>query len=341
MNIPAVTQQVKSTRPRSRTSQDACLVRIYPRGSSIGTRYLLNGVELILGRGEDCDITVHDCSVSRRHTRFELGIGGYLATDLGSTNGTFVNDKPADRTLLTDGDYLRTGNCLFRFLEGGNVEADYHEELYRLAIIDALTGLHNKRHLLDYLEREVTRSTRLKRPLSVILLDIDHFKGINDTLGHLAGDLTLRELATRLRSEICGDEMLARYGGEEFAAVLTETDLGEAIRIAERFREAASSQPFTFEDHRFHVTISLGVFSMRGGESFDPQELIRQADTLLYRAKREGRDRVIAASQSVEDEASLVTSVLDNEAASGPEGAASVLRLSNGRDASHASREPA
>ncbi len=172
--------------------------------------------------------------------RFELDIDGYLASDLESTNGTFVNDTPAKQTLLADGDYLRVGNCLYRFLAGGNVEADYHEELYRLAILDALTGLYNKRYLMDYLQREIDRSARHNRPLAVILFDIDHFKSINDTMGHLAGDLTLRELARSLRSEICKDDLLARYGGEEFAAVLTETDQAAAAELAERLRRTVA-----------------------------------------------------------------------------------------------------
>ena len=166
-----------------------------------------------------CRIT----SVSRRHARVELIGDSYVATDLGSTNGTTVNDRPAMRTPLADGDYLKVGNCLFRFLAGGNIEAEYHEELYRLAIIDALTGLHNNRFLLEHLGREATRSARHDRPLALILLDIDHFKTINDTLGHLAGDHALKELARRLLLEVRRDELLARYGGEEFAVILGES----------------------------------------------------------------------------------------------------------------------
>src|SRR5947209_6991579 len=183
MLMPLMTQQVESRRPLSRTCTDACLVRIYPTGTEMGTRYLLDKVQMVLGRSDDCEITVHDHSVSRRHMQFDLGEAGYLATDLRSTNGTFVNDTPAVKTPLVDGDYLRVGNCIFRYLAGGNIEADYHEELYRLAILDALTGLYNKRYLLDYLERELARSARHGRPLALILFDIDHFKAVNDTLG--------------------------------------------------------------------------------------------------------------------------------------------------------------
>ena len=164
VRIQPVTQQVESKRPLSQTCKDACLIHIYPTGMAMGTRHLLEQGTIILGRGDDCDITVQDFSVSRRHTRFDLDVDRYLATDLDSTNGTFVNDAPAKMTPLADGDYLRVGNCLYRFLTGGNVEADYHEELYRLAIVDALTGLNNKRYLMDYLQRELDRSVRYGRP---------------------------------------------------------------------------------------------------------------------------------------------------------------------------------
>src|SRR5215213_130663 len=285
MSKPLMTQQVDSRRPLSRTCTDACLVHIYPTGSEMGTRHLLDKEHLVLGRSDDCDIRVHDHSVSRRHTQFDLDLSGYLATDLGSTNGTFVNDKPANRTPLVDGDYVRVGNCIYRHLAGGNVEADYHEELYRLAILDALTGLYNKRYLLDYLERELARSARHGRPLSLIIFDIDHFKAINDTLGHLGGDLTLRDLAARLRTEIRRDELLARYGGEEFAAVLTETDHAEAAEMAERLRKAAEAHAFTFDGRRYEVRVSLGVASTQARSVPTPLELIRQADERLYRAK--------------------------------------------------------
>jgi two-component system cell cycle response regulator len=293
VRIQPMTQQVESKRPLSQTCKDACLIHIYPTGMAMGTRHLLEQGTIVLGRGDDCDITIQDFSVSRRHTRFDLDVDRYLATDLDSTNGTFVNDAPAKMTPLADGDYVRVGNCLFRFLIGGNVEADYHEELYRLAILDALTGLYNKRYLADYLQRELARSVRYSRPLSLILFDIDHFKAINDTMGHLAGDLTLRELAGRLKSEIRRDDLLARYGGEEFAAVLTETDAASGAELAEHLRQTAENHLFTFEGRRYKITISLGVASTQGNELLAPQELIRRADERLYRAKHEGRNRVV------------------------------------------------
>ena len=189
------TQRGAIRRPVARGSQDACLVHIYPSGPGMGLRYALGEHVVLIGRGEDCPVQIQDNSVSRRHARIEQGPDGYYVYDLRSTNGTFVNDKPVATAQLQDGDYLRVGNCIYRFLAGGNVESEYHEEIYRLTIIDGLTSIHNQRYLLEFLDRELARSARHQRPLALIMFDIDWFKTINDDLGHLGGDFTLRELA--------------------------------------------------------------------------------------------------------------------------------------------------
>src|ERR1700694_2644408 len=168
----------------STTRRDACLVHIYPTGPGMGTRYPLGDTPLVLGRGSDCEIRINDHSVSRRHARIQPGADGPYATT-----------APASMYKLKDGDYLRVGNCIYRFLMGGNVEAEYHEEIYRLTIIDALTDIHNKRYFLEFLDRELARSSRYERPLSLVMIDIDKFKSINEDMGHLGGDFTLRELA--------------------------------------------------------------------------------------------------------------------------------------------------
>ena len=165
--------------------RQACLVHIYPTGPGMGARYPLGDTPMVIGRGTDCDIRINDHSVSRRHARIQPGADGYYAVDLQSTNGTFVNDVPSSTCKLKDGDYLRVGNCIYRFLTGGNVEAEYHEEIYRLTIIDALTDIHNKRYFLEFLDRELSRSARHARPLALILFDLDRFKGVNEELGHL------------------------------------------------------------------------------------------------------------------------------------------------------------
>jgi len=219
---------------------------------------------------------------------------GYYVVDLQSTNGTFVNDKPASMCKLRDGDYLRFGNWIFRYLTGGNVEADYHEEIYRLTIIDALTGIHNKRYLLDFLDRELARSARHRRPLSLGMLDLDHFKTINDQMGHLAGDYALRELAVIVKEAIRREELFARYGGEEFAVVWPETSREGAVHIGERLRDLVEKHPFSFEGRSFQVSISMGVATTEGEPSLSPTDLIRRADEKMYAAKQAGRNRVVS-----------------------------------------------
>src|SRR5207248_2398309 len=207
---------------------------------------------------------------------------GYYAEDLGSTNGTYVNDVAAVMTKLKDGDYLRVGGCIYRFLMGGNVEADYHDVIYKLTIVDALTDVHNKRYLLEFLARELVRSGRYQRPLSLLMFDLDHFKAINDTLGHLGGDFVLRELAGRLKPLVRSDELLARYGGEEFAVVLPEATRDGALAVADRLRVVVAEAPFVYEGVAVPVTISVGAATTVGDESMTPAGLIERADQKLY-----------------------------------------------------------
>src|SRR5262249_13397683 len=157
---------------------------------------------------------------------------------------------------------------------------------------DALTEIHNKRYLLEFLDRELVRATRHRRPLSLVLLDIDHFKTVNDRLGHLAGDYALRELAGRVKTNVRLDELFARYGGEEFALVRPETTTEGAAQLAERVRRVVEEGPFHFEGEAFPVTISLGVATTLGRDGMKPAELIQMADAKLYQAKSEGRNRV-------------------------------------------------
>ncbi len=279
----------------SASTREACLVHIYPTGPSMGRRYPLGDKDLLVGRGEESDIRIQDNSVSRKHVRVEPTLDGYSVCDLGSTNGTFVNDKQLERSYeLHDGDYLRVGNCLYRYLTGGNIEAEYHEEIYRLTIQDGLTRIHNQRALSEFLDREVARSQRHKRPLSVLMFDIDRFKSINDTHGHLCGDFVLRELAECIRETIRKEDMFARYGGEEFCMVLVETSRTEALGAAERVRRIIEGHAFQFEDTQIKLTISLGVSTTTGDTVVTPSDLLRVADEKLYQAKRAGRNCVMS-----------------------------------------------
>ncbi len=276
------------------TGRYACLVHIYPSGPEMGQRYSLGETPLIIGRCDDCDIPIQDRSISRNHARIDPTPDGVYVSDLVSTNGTFINDRPIKGTqVINDGDYLRVGNCIYRFLAGGNIESEYHEELYRLTIVDGLTKIHNRRYLFDFLDRELIRSARHARPLAFLLFDIDRFKAVNDKIGHLAGDFALRELSAIIRTMIRREDLFARYGGEEFAAVLVETPLEEARLFAQRLREMVERHTFRFEQQVFRVTISIGVTCTAGDTSMTTKDLIHIADRRLYEAKLAGRNRIV------------------------------------------------
>ena len=289
------TFRTPSTIPARGANKAACLVYIYPTGPDMGTRYALGAEPAFIGRADDCAVRNTDASVSRYHAKIVRGDDGeYVVTDLGSTNGTFVNNQQKRESGLRDGDYLRIGNCIYRFLGGGNLEAEYHEEIYRLTVLDGLTQVHNRRYLTEFLDREIARSTRHTRPLALLMLDIDHFKSINDRYGHLVGDLTLRELCTRVKAVIRQDELLARYGGEEFAVVLPESDLAKAKIVAERIRDVMSRPPFSFNGVTYSVTVSIGAAVTLPADPLLPSDLVARADKNLYQAKETGRNRVVA-----------------------------------------------
>jgi diguanylate cyclase (GGDEF)-like protein len=246
---------------------------------------------LSVGRGSDNSIVLEGDSVSRRHAHFERrGIDWYVLDD-GSTNGTYLNEDQIPReALLANGDRVKVGPTILKFLSGADAEAKYHEEIYRMTIVDGLTQIHNKRYLQEALEREVIRARRHQRELSMLMFDIDYFKRINDEYGHLAGDHVLRELARVTQERIRRDEVFARYGGEEFAIVLPETPLAGARSLAENLRTIIEKHDFVFQGERIPTTISVGCSSLP--DEAGGKQLIQLADEKLYEAKRSGRNRV-------------------------------------------------
>jgi diguanylate cyclase (GGDEF)-like protein len=280
---------------RSASSGEAIVVVLHPPGANPGRRYALVREEHYVGRRVDLDVPIDLDSVSRRHAKFFQVLGEWFVEDLSSTNGTFVNDeRVAERRRLRDADIIRFGEGVVKFLTGSNIEHAYHEEIYRLSILDGLTGIHNKRFFTEFVEREVARTVRHGPPLSLALFDIDHFKKVNDTHGHLAGDSVLQSLARRLKPRIRREDLLARIGGEEFACVLPETEAIGAVAFAEQLRAITESDPFAYEGEIIPITISLGVATLESGTELDAQELIRRADEKLYAAKNAGRNRVVA-----------------------------------------------
>ena len=273
-------------------SGEACLVLLHPPGPDMGKRFPLSRSETVLGRGADCDIQVDRDSVSRRHARVLRSGEIWSIEDLQSTNGSYINDAQVTQAALRDGDFVRVDVAIFKFLAGAGIEANYHEAIYKMTIVDALTGAHNKRYFHEFLEREIARCSRHGRQLSLLMFDIDHFKEINDTHDHLAGDSVLREIARRLSGRFRREDLLARYGGDEFAAVLPETDLAGARTFGEHIRRRVCGQPFEYAGNAIGVTVSVGLANVEG-TPVGVTEFIKAADDRLYQAKREGRNRVV------------------------------------------------
>jgi diguanylate cyclase (GGDEF)-like protein len=232
----------------------------------------------------DCLVVIYTAEPGLLGKRFVL--------DDGSTNGTYVNEEQIAREqLLNNGDRIKIGPSILKFLSGADAEAKYHEEIYRMTIVDGLTQIHNKRALFEALEKELMRARRYERDLSLLMFDIDFFKRINDQYGHLAGDHVLRELARVVQERIRREEVFARYGGEEFVILLPETPLPGAAALAENLRARVANHAFVFQGERIPVTVSIGT-ALLGENDKVAADLIQRADEKLYEAKRGGRNRV-------------------------------------------------
>jgi diguanylate cyclase (GGDEF)-like protein len=274
------------------------LIEIY--GEKLGRKTILEKEKISIGRGLNNDIVIDSSSVSRNHALIykKISFDGYTTVyikDLGSTNGTYVKDRqiPQNRGVeLEDGVTIKVGSTIYKFLIGNDLESNYFEEIYRLTIVDGLTEIYNKRAFLETLEREFNRSQRYNRPLSMIIFDIDHFKNVNDTYGHLTGDYVLKHMSKIIKQSVRTEEFLARYGGEEFTIIMPESTRGPAIKLGEKIRLLVESTTFHFEGKIIPITISVGVATLSNNIS-NPMELISLADKNLYQAKSSGRNRVV------------------------------------------------
>jgi diguanylate cyclase (GGDEF)-like protein len=271
---------------------EAFLVMIH--GDDLGKRFAISDRPIEVGRAAACDVTVDNESVSRKHARLWWAGQVYRIKDLGSTNGTYVNDVQVLERELADGDQIRIGRAIFKFMTGTNVEASYHEEVYRLKTLDGLTQIYNKTHFHEAFERDAARVKRYGGELGLVLFDVDHFKHKNDTFGHLAGDSILRELAQVVSQKVRRVDLFARVGGEEFAILTPEATMSGVKSVAEKVRAVVAAHVFRYEAHAISVTISAGV-ALWIGASDSPAAMYKRSDTALYKAKQSGRNQVAAS----------------------------------------------
>lgn len=261
-------------------------------GGQAGRTFKLSGA-VTIGRSPDASVCITDDGVSRLHAEVVVLPGGsVVARDLESTNGTFCNGTPVTSRQLEDGDKLQFGTkAVLKFTYQDAQEEDFQRRMYESATRDGLTGCFNKRCLLERLEAELSFAERHAQPLALAMLDIDHFKAVNDTYGHQAGDQVLREVAQAVQHTVRTEDLLARYGGEEFALVMRNTTLDRAYFAAERLRQSVEALRVTYDDRPIRVTVSVGVTVVSKAGPWDSEVLICQADAHLYAAKRAGRNR--------------------------------------------------
>ncbi len=271
-----------------------CLVVIYQRsGQQQGERHVLGDGVIRIGRDARNEIVLEDGAVSRHHVRLERRGQRIVVMDIGSTNGTLLNDEPLAGTgPLKNGDRLKIGSTIVKYLSGDDIETAFYEEIYQLAIVDNLTGLYNRRHFEDALIKEISRARRHDRVLSVMLMDIDRYKLVNDEYGHLAGDEVLRHVSQIISKRVRAGDVAARFGGEEIAVLMAETSLADAAAVAEEMRRSIASEPAVYDEYGINVTVSVGCAELMDDDG-SAGDLLARTDRNLYAAKHAGRDRVV------------------------------------------------
>jgi two-component system, cell cycle response regulator len=285
---------------------------VFLNGDLLAVPIPLEREEVILGRALEADVRINDSKVSRQHARIitiknaENDENKFLLTDLSTTNGTFLNGEKINQDFLQNGDKISIGEHILRFDLLDEIDREYQRQIRRLLSHDDLTGLLSSRSFFSELRREVSRAALENRSFCVLMMDLDHFKKVNDTYGHLTGSKTLEEVGNCINSILRNGDVASRFGGEEFAAFLLDAEPSQAMIAAERFRASIEKQDFTvikqgksYEIH--HITISIGV-AFFPDDSEDPIELVEMADSALYRAKRDGRNCVRAHRDLTQEE---------------------------------------
>jgi two-component system cell cycle response regulator len=289
---------IVDTRPAQTTARSVGVLTVVG-GLETGRVFAVPaGFEATLGRSEGCSFRFEDASVSGVHARIARVGQAHVLMDASSTNGSYVNDaRVTEPVVLKDGDRVQLGSAtLLRFSFVSEDEEKSLRKMYEAALRDGLTGVFNRKHLEERLDAEIAYALRRQTELSLVILDVDHFKRVNDTYGHLAGDAVLKGVAGVLSNVLRSEDVLGRYGGEEFVVVTRGIAVAGAHLLAERLRATLSAARMQFGTTSLTVTASAGVASLAccGGRP-DKATLLAIADARLYKAKEAGRNRVVAA----------------------------------------------
>ncbi|HEY3664975.1 MAG TPA: GGDEF domain-containing protein [Polyangiaceae bacterium] len=279
--------------PRRQSKDRHLLVRV--KGAELGRVCRLPPEQFRIGRSQDCELWLGDDGVSRKHARIFQEGTTYLIEDTESANGTFVQGQRVSRQVLRDGDVIQFGpTAIFRYTVTDESQEALLQQLYDASVTDALTGAHNREHFDTQLRSELSYARRHKADVSLAFFDVDHFKRVNDTYGHPAGDAVLVALANTIRNMIRNEDVFARYGGEEFALILRGIDCVGANTVGERLRERVEAMRVPTDAGELRVTVSVGCSSFADLEEKTPEALVSAADKRLYAAKHAGRNRVVS-----------------------------------------------
>jgi diguanylate cyclase (GGDEF)-like protein len=278
---------------RARSQRDRAYL-IVLQGSNVGEMHEIERGEMVLGRGQTASVRLNDEGVSRKHARVIRSGDNYIIEDLNSSNGTLVNGTSVTQRILEDGDKISLGSItILKFTYHDHLDVDFQQRMLDAALRDGLTKAFNKRYFIGRLETELAYAKRHVTPLSLVMFDVDHFKRVNDTYGHLAGDYVLMRISKITQNTVRTEDVFARYGGEEFAVLCRGVNLSNAGILGERLRSAMELSTFEHEGTRMPITISVGVAAFPELQIETPEQLIGAADEALYQAKRTGRNRVL------------------------------------------------
>lgn len=270
----------------------ACLTVL--TGTAAGQMYRIPEGRSVIGRAQQVELRIAEEGVSRRHACVRREGDVVLIDDLGSVNGTYVNgERIGEGRILEEGDKIQVGPMtVLRFAHHDEIDEGFHQRLVASALRDPLTRLFNKRYLLDRLDSELKFALRHDAALSVLMLDVDHFKELNDQHGHLAGDAVLAHLASVLQRAVRNEDIVARFGGEEIMIVLRATSIEQAAALAERLRRIVEGTVTRYRGRELRATLSIGAAGLPAARYETVEQLVDAADQALYRAKRDGRNRV-------------------------------------------------
>jgi two-component system, cell cycle response regulator len=291
--------QVDSTVIKAKSRRDRPYL-IVLAGENLGQMFRIEQPEIVLGRSSEASFRLPDDGVSRLHAKVTQTADEVWIEDLKSINGTLINGLRIGRVLLRDGDKIQMGSTtILKFTYSDELEEDYQLKMYDAALHDGLTKAYNKRYFLDRLPTETAYAVRHAAPLSLLMIDVDHFKTVNDSYGHPAGDFVLSRLAQLVAAALRTEDLFVRYGGEEFAILCRGVKLENATVLAKRLRALIEASVFEYQGKPIPITISIGVASC--ARTSDPGgKLVADADAALYEAKRAGRNQVISRASGTE-----------------------------------------